>query len=228
MDIDNSTAERVNDYGPLMPRKEPLQQRSRMMVQAITDACRVILRKQGLQGLTVHDLEAESGVGKGSIYQYFPTLEAVIARVFQEDLQAHHQQWDSRLQLAVGIADRADILRIIIESTISSHQQLLRLSQEFYCRYSDFFDIEKYYDDLYRDGAARELLEKLLVDPSQRLVSDGELSIQVTIFMSAIEAACRKALVDSPEVFDDPVFFESLYRMSLGVFNLSACPDTGP
>ncbi|MHC8391655.1 TetR/AcrR family transcriptional regulator [Pseudomonas sp. MDT2-39-1] len=89
------------------PRKIPSQARSRATVDAIIQAATYILTKVGWEGLTTNAIAERAGVNIGSLYQFFPNKEAVIA-----ELQRRH-----------AVATRADLLEAL---EVLPHQPSLR------------------------------------------------------------------------------------------------------
>lgn len=75
----------MTDATSLKPRKLPRQQRAIAMVEAILDATARILVEQGYAGLNTNAVAQRAGVSIGSLYQYFPSKEALLAA-----LQARH------------------------------------------------------------------------------------------------------------------------------------------
>src|SRR5262245_24673550 len=67
---------------PPEPRKRPKQSRPRILVASPNEACRRIARRE--RELNMTEIAAVAGVAMGSIYQYFPSLEAVIASAFEQ------------------------------------------------------------------------------------------------------------------------------------------------
>ena len=61
------------------PRKEPRQARSAETVAILVEATRRVLVREGLAGVTTTRVALEAGVSIGTVYQYFPTAEALIA-----------------------------------------------------------------------------------------------------------------------------------------------------
>lgn len=72
----------------LKPRKAPRQARSRATVAAILEGCARVLRERGLAGLNTNAIAARAGVGIGSLYEFFPSREAVLAALARERLVA--------------------------------------------------------------------------------------------------------------------------------------------
>ncbi len=61
------------------PRKRPTQARSRETVDAIVKAAARILTEHGYDGLSTNRIARTAGVSPGSLYQYFPNKDSVIA-----------------------------------------------------------------------------------------------------------------------------------------------------
>lgn len=61
------------------PRKSPSQRRSADTVETIMEAAVRILRRDGYAGLTTRRVAEVAGVSVGSLYQYFPNRQAIVA-----------------------------------------------------------------------------------------------------------------------------------------------------
>ncbi|CUI03053.1 TetR/AcrR family transcriptional regulator [Massilia antarctica] len=76
----------------LVPRKTPSQPRSAHTVGTILEGAAHILEQYGLEGYTTNAIAARAGVSIGSLYQYFPTKDAVtIALIERESLDLVHE-----------------------------------------------------------------------------------------------------------------------------------------
>ncbi|MFZ5723653.1 MAG: TetR/AcrR family transcriptional regulator [Pseudomonadota bacterium] len=64
-------------------RKQPRQQRSQTMVDAIVEAGFVSLARHGLEGTTTRHIADIAGISVGSLYQYFPDKEAIYTAMQQ-------------------------------------------------------------------------------------------------------------------------------------------------
>lgn len=69
------------------PRKKPLQQRSQLMVETILDATARVLSKRGYEGTNTNVIAEMAGISVGSIYQYFPNKDALIAALHERMAQ---------------------------------------------------------------------------------------------------------------------------------------------
>jgi AcrR family transcriptional regulator len=66
-------------------RKRPRQKRSAAMVDAILEAAARILEDEGLNRLNTNTIAAKAGVSVGSLYQYFPSKDAILAELIRRD-----------------------------------------------------------------------------------------------------------------------------------------------
>ena len=79
-----------------MPRRRPpRQERARATVADILEATARIIERDGYDALTTNEIARVAGVATGSLYQYFPTKEAVV-----EALQEAHFEKMGRAFLA--------------------------------------------------------------------------------------------------------------------------------
>ena len=65
----------------LLMKKRPTQGRSRATVEAVLEATAQLLAESGYAALTTNHIADRAGVSIGSIYQYFPGKEAIVAQV---------------------------------------------------------------------------------------------------------------------------------------------------
>ena len=66
------------------PRKTARQSRSRATQEAILEAAARILESGGVAQLTTNAIAARAGVSIGSLYQYFPNKEAILATLIRD------------------------------------------------------------------------------------------------------------------------------------------------
>jgi AcrR family transcriptional regulator len=71
--------------GTLRPRKYPAQPRSADTVATILEAAARILERQGFAGYNTNAVAALAGVSIGSLYQYFPNKDALVAALIERE-----------------------------------------------------------------------------------------------------------------------------------------------
>lgn len=67
----------------IVPRRTPVQLRSRATIDYVLGAAAHILEADGLAGLNTNAVARRAGVSIGSLYQYFPRKEAIIATLIE-------------------------------------------------------------------------------------------------------------------------------------------------
>ena len=92
------------------PRKSASQKRSRLMVDALLEATARILIREGFGNASTNRIAEVAGVSVGSLYQYFPSKEALVAALVarhrQEISQAVQGELAEAIQLPLGQAVR--------------------------------------------------------------------------------------------------------------------------
>ncbi|HET7268491.1 MAG TPA: TetR family transcriptional regulator [Oleiagrimonas sp.] len=96
-------------------RKQPKQERSRLLVTAILEAATQVLEQEGAPRFTTARVAERAGISVGSLYQYFPNKAAILFR-----LQA--DEWQST-------SDR--MCRILEDTTKPPSQRLRTLVRTF-------------------------------------------------------------------------------------------------
>ena len=66
-------------------RKQPVQQRSKALVAALLDATARLLVTIGYTPITTNKVAEKAGVGIGSLYEYFPNKESLVAALIERD-----------------------------------------------------------------------------------------------------------------------------------------------
>ncbi len=86
------------------PRKQGTQSRAKATEAAIVEAAARILESAGAAGLTTNHIAERAGVSIGSLYQYFPNKQAVIAALLR-------REWTAMLEALRAVADQAEAPR---------------------------------------------------------------------------------------------------------------------
>lgn len=105
----------------LSPRKEPVQARSRATVKAILEATAQVLVSKGYGGTTTDVVATRAGVSIGTLYQYFPNKESLVAAL------VHNHVEDIKSTLQKALADSMDAplesgLRAMVHAGVEAHR----------------------------------------------------------------------------------------------------------
>jgi AcrR family transcriptional regulator len=103
------------------PRKAASQERSRATVDALVEATARILVKEGFDKASTNHIAEVAGVSVGSLYQYFPTKEALVAAVVERHQQEITQT--VRGELADVLAQPVEkAVRMLVEVAVRAHR----------------------------------------------------------------------------------------------------------
>lgn len=76
----------------LTPRKPPVQRRSRATVEAILEGAAQVFEALGYAGGTTNRIAESAGVSIGTLYQYFPSKEALGVALLERHIQETQRQ----------------------------------------------------------------------------------------------------------------------------------------
>lgn len=178
-----------------LPRKAPVQERSRAMVEAILEATVRVLLSRGYQGTTTIRVAERAGVSVGSLYQYFPNKEALVATL----VDRHAAAMMACAERALAEADHDDpesAIRALVRAGVDAHRiapELHKVLIEQVPRVGRLAEVM----DTSRKITA--LLERYLAQHRARLkVKDVRLAAFVV--ETVVEALTHRAVIERPEL----------------------------
>ena len=103
------------------PRKQASQERSRATVDALIEATARVLTKVGFDKATTNRIAETAGVSVGSLYQYFPSKEALVVAVIDRHNSESMQLVRSALA-EVGSLPLVEAVRRMVAVAIKAHR----------------------------------------------------------------------------------------------------------
>jgi AcrR family transcriptional regulator len=193
------------------PRKEPAQQRSRATVDAIVDATARVLVRDGYDALSTNRVAQEAGVSVGSLYQYFPGKEALVAAVMEQYASRMQENIAARLQSAGNAATAEEVATLMIRAMLAAQQAEPRLHRALV-------------EQVPRIGALRRLHE--LFTNYERLVAAWleehlerievkDVETAAFVLVAAVEGLVNRAILDRPELVSSGKIEEHILRLVL-------------
>lgn len=157
-----------------LSRKSPNQERARRTLANIVVAAEKILTKDGIDGLTMRKIAASAGVSVGVTYEYFPSKQAVLYRVYQARLETRLRFFDEafseqglqqsftdtfgiylELQKRAGFPSRIDLE---LQNAIDRDDELARMTRHFEDALSlRYVDILRHYGSAWPDDRLMQL-----------------------------------------------------------------------
>ena len=211
-------------------RRKPRQGRSKALVAAIIDACQLILKEDGAEYLTTNRIAEVAGVTIGSLYQYFPNKEAILANLFSETAVAESdqiaRQSTERVARKINESLRATIRELIhIEAAL--HVHFMNIHGNFYQEHHDFVDFHTLVDALVVDDYQQPSFEQWLPDLLSRYQSEIKVDdLEHAAFITAhmIEHLLKSAVDQNPAWLSDDDYLEDVERACM---NFLCATDPG-
>lgn len=196
----------------LRPRKEPLQSRSRALVDALVQAGAEVLTEHGWEATTLQAVAERAGVSPGSLYQYFPDKAALVTAIVEaqsaRELAFHLERFsqftpDTSLEDALRLMIRAviDFQRLegpLMRQTLAALQHLGRYAQL-----------------AERAKEATKSLEAVLTHHRHRLAHD-DVALATHVVANAFHSLTHDGLFERPASLDDDTLARELERLLFG------------
>jgi AcrR family transcriptional regulator len=115
----------------LEPRKTPIQARSTVTVEAISEAAIQVLLSHGAERLTTTRVADRAGVSVGTLYQYYPNKQSLLFAV----LENHFNQVESRIEAACERACRkplSEMTKETVEAFVDAKMERADISVALY------------------------------------------------------------------------------------------------
>lgn len=199
---------------PIRPRKQAAQERSRATVDALVEATARILVREGFDKASTNRIAAEAGVSIGSLYQYFPGKEALVAAV----MERHSRELATIARAALAQAAAEPIgtgVRRLVAAAVQAHRldpELHRVLAEQIPRTGALEEVEVFS----RENVA--LFRRYLEDHRGE-VRAPDLELAAFVCVSAIEALTHNAVLHRDDLLADgaaEVLIEETTRLVLG------------
>jgi AcrR family transcriptional regulator len=115
----------------LEPRKTPIQARSTVTVEAISEATIQVLLSHGVERLTTTRVAERAGVSVGTLYQYYPNKQSLLFAV----LEHHLNNVATRVEAACESARHkplAEMIREMVEAFVDAKMERADISVALY------------------------------------------------------------------------------------------------
>jgi AcrR family transcriptional regulator len=109
-------------------RKRPVQERSKATVSAILEAAAQVLVERGFDGASTNLIARRAGVSIGSLYQYFPNKESLVAALIERHFVESMQLMPSELREGSDVSVR-EAVRLAVDFAIEAHRKDPELHQ---------------------------------------------------------------------------------------------------
>jgi AcrR family transcriptional regulator len=113
------------------PRKTPIQARSTVTVDAISEATIQVLLKQGVNRLTTTRVAERAGVSVGTLYQYYPNKQSLLFAVLAHHLDAVASAVEAACEQARH-RPLAEMVKVVVEAFVDAKMARSDISLALY------------------------------------------------------------------------------------------------
>lgn len=173
-------------------QRTPKQQRAQFTVAAILEAATHVFSEKGLQKATTNEIAERAGVSIGSLYQYFPNKQSLIAALTQQHLTEMTEEITKGMEgsLELDLEQSVEqLVRLMIDAHSVNpdlHRVLIEDSKELLAE-SVIKDFETKLFNL-----AQGYLTLILGEQSSR-----DLNIVGFILMNSLETLTHRAVLEN-------------------------------
>ncbi|HEY8461157.1 MAG TPA: TetR/AcrR family transcriptional regulator [Blastocatellia bacterium] len=180
------------------PRKHASQERSRATVDALIEATARILVREGYDRASTNRIAEEAGVSVGSLYQYYPGKEALVAAVIDRHNQEIMQVVRGALaEVASQPIEKA--VRRLVTVAIEAHRiapKLHRVLAEQIPRTGRLENLEVFNREIYA-------LFRAYLEGRRDEIRMVDLELAAFVCVTSIEALAHTAVLHRPEMRSD-------------------------
>jgi len=198
---------------PTTPRKSASQKRSQATVETLLDATARVLTREGYDRASTNRIAAVAGVSVGSLYQYFPNKEALVATLVARHNREMLQLLRNALEKVASL-DLATAMRELVRATVDAHlvdPALHRIFAEQVPRMGQLAKIEALQRETF-------LLIRAYLEERRNEISVRDLDSATSICVTTVEALTHEFVIDKPEASDADRdrFIEEVTRLVVG------------
>jgi AcrR family transcriptional regulator len=185
------------------PRKQPRQARSQATIDAILTATARVLVKDGFDRASTNRIAEAAGVSIGSLYQYFPCKEALVAALVERHIeQMTALLTDAFVRLAaLPIAEAA---RELVSLHLRAHAIDPRLHRVVSEQLPRLGRVDRVHDV---ERQAMRMVRAYL-EAHRREITPKDLDLAAFVLVETVEGLTHAALLHGARVDDDKLIDE--------------------
>jgi AcrR family transcriptional regulator len=193
----------------LSPRKAPKQRRSKATVAAILEATARVLKEEGYERASTNRIAKVAGVSIGSLYQYFPSKEALVLALVQQHCEAMLELL-TQSAAALSEAPLAVAVRSYVRSMLAAHAVDPVLHQVLV---TEVLHLGLDYVHS-MEARARDIVRAYL-ERRQHEILPRDLDVAAFVLVASVEATTHRAVLERPEYLRSPSLEDEICALVL-------------
>ncbi|AKU94049.1 Transcriptional regulator, TetR family [Labilithrix luteola] len=187
------------------PRKKASQDRSKVTVDTLLDATARVLVKDGYDYASTNRIAEAAGVSIGSLYQYFPSKEALVAGVIDRHIGVMTDRVRTHL-LRVASMPIAEAARELVKMMIDVHRMDPKLHRVLVEQTPRVGNLDRVNDM----GEEATTLVRAYLEVHKDEIDVEDLDLAAWICVSCVEALTHIAVLRRPNLLDDDRFIDEV------------------
>jgi len=191
-----------------LPRKRAKQDRAKATVEAILTAAAHILVREGFDAANTNRIAEKAGVSIGSLYQYFPGKEAVVAALLERHVRQMLRTAEHGLERSTANTLRGRA-REMVRTMLDAHAVepgLHRVFMEEMPRFGqlqEVVELERMFEEVARRHMERE----------RSALRPRNLEIAAFVVVQAVEALTHAAVLHRPDMLRSEAFVDEVTEL---------------
>lgn len=192
------------------PRRRPRQARAQATVEAILKATSKVLVEEGYDRASTNRVAQAAGVSIGSLYQYFPSKEALVAALVEEHLGKMNGLLATHLEAVTG-SDLVSDTRSLVNGLIAAYRWEPRLHHVLCQEVPKVGELRRVYEFEQRLGeVAREQLHGM-----RGRIGHGDVETAIFVLVNAVPSILRAAVQSDAEGRQDELLASEVTQLIL-------------
>jgi len=183
------------------PRKQASQERSRVLVDTLITATARILVREGFDKASTNRIAEKAGVSVGSLYQYFPSKEALVAAVMERHRQEIREVVLRALTEAATLPMEQGI-RKLIAAAVEAH----RVDPKLHCVLTEQVPHTGGLANMTAANGEGYTVFRAYLEAHRKECRGIDLDLAAFVCVTSIEALTHTAVLHHSEDFSDEVF----------------------
>ncbi|HQR04506.1 MAG: TetR/AcrR family transcriptional regulator [Proteobacteria bacterium] len=202
-------------------RKVPRQQRSRMLVDSILEAARQLLSERGADGVTARAVALRTGVSIGSLYQYFPNRDAILARLMDEEIE----RVSNEAQIFfTSVRERplTEFFPLVMARIVEVEKHMLSLGGDFHRRYAQYLETINRRESRPLDTATMETMMARILTEHGDESNPADPALSVFLLTRGLPMLLKTLVSERPELTNSPGLHPLLTTLAYAIAGVTA------
>jgi AcrR family transcriptional regulator len=201
------------------PRKRPRQARANATVEAVLVAAARAFEQKGFDRASVNEIAERAGVSVGSLYQYYPSKEALLVAL----IERHTEQSLAELEATLCRTESASLesaVREVVAVMVEAHRAPLNQL------------LARGLDEIGRlEGLQREVdrragkAVKAFLEARRAEIAVSDLELSAFVLVRTVDLLTHAVVADRPEALESGALGEELTLLVLGYLRAERAVD---